>query len=330
MNRRDFLKKSSYTAAAAMLASRGLSLAKAQGDQTYYMVSFLSGISFWKDAFRGMQDAAEYLGVEAIYQGEEEYDVTGEVRVLEEVIGTGPDGVLVTVIQADAMLPTIDAAVDSGLPIVTFDSDSPLSKRYSFLGTGNYSAGVIAARYIGPLVGSGKAAVVTVPTQNNLAQRTQGFLDTLAAEYPEVLSGDAFIVDNQNTSEAAASGLSALLQADPDIKGVFSSNAQAAIGAAQALREAGLTESVAHIGFDFDAGTLDLIDSGELGATLAQGTWQMGFWGLLGAYMVRNQHINSVGDWQAAAISPLPPNVDTGVVVINQENSQFWRPLTEL
>jgi ribose transport system substrate-binding protein len=330
VNRRDFLKRSSVAAASAMLASRGLTLAKAQDSQTYYMVTFLSGISFWKDAFRGMQDAAEYLGVEAIYQGEEEYDVTGEVRVLEEVIGTGPDGVLVTVIQADAMQPTIDAAIDSGLPVVTFDSDSPLSKRYSFLGTGNYSAGVMAARYLGPLVGAGQAAVVTVPTQNNLAQRTQGFLDTLAAEYPDVVSGDAFIVDNQNTSEQAASGLAALLQAEPGITGVFSSNAQAAIGAAQAIREAGLSDSIHHIGFDFDAGTLDLIDSGELGATLAQGTWQMGFWGLLFAYMVRNDMIESVEDYVAAGISPLPPNVDTGVVVINQENSQYWRPLTEL
>jgi ribose transport system substrate-binding protein len=330
MNRRDFLKRSSFTAAAGLLAANGINLAKAQGDQTYYMVSFLSGISFWKDAYRGMQDAAAYLGVEAIYQGEEEYDVTGEVRVLDEVIGTGPDGVLVTVIQADALLPSIDAAIDNGLALSTFDSDSPLSKRFQFLGTGNYSAGVMAARYIGPLVQSGKAAVVTVPTQNNLAQRTQGFLDTLAAEYPDVLSGDAFIVDNQNTSEAAASGLSALLVAEPDIKVVFISNAQAAIGAAQAIREAGLSDQIQHIGFDFDAGTLDLIDSGELGATLAQGTWQMGFWGLLGLYMVRNQNIKSVDDYKAAGISPLPPNVDTGVVVINRENSQFWRPLTEL
>jgi ribose transport system substrate-binding protein len=330
MNRRDFLKRSSITAAAGLLAANGISMAKAQGDQTYYMVSFLSGISFWKDAYRGMQDAAAYLGVEAIYQGEEEYDVTGEVRVLEEVLGTGPAGVLVTVIQADALLPTIDTAIDGGTPVVTFDSDSPLSKRYQFLGTGNYSAGVMAARYIGPLVQSGKAAVVTVPTQNNLAQRTQGFLDTLAAEYPDVVSGDSFIVDNQNTSEAAASGLAALLVAEPDIKGVFSSNAQAAIGAAQAIREAGLSDQIQHIGFDFDAGTLDLIDSGELGATLAQGTWQMGFWGLLGAYMVRNQNIKSVDDYKAAGISPLPPNVDTGVVVINKENSKFWRPLTEL
>jgi ribose transport system substrate-binding protein len=330
MNRRDFLKRGGIASAAAMLAANGVNLAKAQDAQTYYMVSFLSGISFWKDAYRGMQDAAEWLGVEAIYTGEEEFDVTGEVRVLEEVIGTEPDGVLVTVIQADALQPTIDSAIDSGLPVVTFDSDSPLSKRHSFLGTGNYASGVMAARYIGPLAAGGQAAVITVPSQNNLALRTQGFIDTINAEFPDVVTGDTFIVDNQNASETAASGLAALLQAEPGIKGVFSSNAQAAIGAASALREAGMTESVAHIGFDFDAGTLDLIDSGELGATLAQGTWQMGFWGLTFAYMVRNGFIKSIDDYVAAGISPLPPNVDTGVVVINQTNSQFWRPLTEL
>jgi ribose transport system substrate-binding protein len=325
VNRRDFLKRSSVVAASGLLATRGLSLARAQDSQTYYMVSFLSGISYWADAFRGMQDAAEYLGVEAVYTGTPEYDTTAEVRVLEETIGQEPAGVVLTVIQADALQPTIDAAIDSGLPLVTFDADSPLSKRYSFLGTGNYYAGVVAARYIGPLVQSGKAAVVTVPSQNNLAQRTQGFIDTLAAEFPDVISGDQFIVDNQNTSEQAATGLSALLQAEADIKGVFSSNAQAAIGAAQALREAGMSEQVAHIGFDFDEGTLDLIDSGQLGATLAQGTWQMGFWGLMYAYMVRNAKIESVSDWKAAGISPLPPNVDTGVVVINKDNSKFWR-----
>jgi ribose transport system substrate-binding protein len=325
MNRRDFLKKSSAATAAAFMAAQGFNLAKAQDAQTYYMVSFLSGISYWADAFRGMQAAAEFLGVEAVYTGTPEYDITGEVRVLEETLGLEPDGVVLTVIQAEALQPTIDTAIDNGIPLVTFDADSPLSKRYAFLGTGNYAAGVMAARYIGGLADGGKAAVVTVPTQNNLAQRTQGFLDTLAAEYPNIESGDQFIVDNQNTSEQAASGLSALLQAEPDITGVFSSNAQAAIGAASALREAGLSDSVHHIGFDFDEGTLDLIDSGQLGATLAQGTWQMGYWGLMFVYMVRNGLIESVSDWQAAGISPLPPNVDTGVVVINQSNSQFWR-----
>lgn len=325
MNRRSFLRNSAFTAAAGLLASRGVNLAKAQDTQTYYMVSFLSGISYWVDAFRGMQDAAEFLGVEAVYTGTPEYDITAEVRVLEETIGLQPDGIVLTVMQAEGLQPTIDTAIDGGLPLVTFDADSPLSKRYAFLGTGNYYAGVVAARYIGPLAQAGKAAVITVPTQNNLAQRTQGFIDTLAAEYPDVVSGSSYIIDNQNTSEGAASGLSALLQAEPDINGVFSTNAQAAIGAAQALREAGMLEQVHHIGFDFDEGTLDLIDNGQLGATLAQGTWQMGFWGLMFAYMVRNAKIESVSDWKAAGISPLPPTVDTGVVVINKTNSQFWR-----
>jgi ribose transport system substrate-binding protein len=289
------------------------------------MVTFLSGISYWKDAFRGMQDAAEYLGVEVVYSGTEKYDITDEVRVLDETIGQQPDGIVLTVIQADALQPSIDKAIEAGIPLVTFDADSPLSKRYSFLGTGNYQAGVSAARYIGAKVGSGKAAVITVPSQNNLAQRTQGFIDTIKAEFPNITTGDEYIVDNQNTSEAAASGLSALLQAEPDISGVFSSNAQAAIGAAQALREAGVIDKVQHIGFDFDEGTLDLIDNGQLGATLAQGTWQMGFWGLLFAYMVKNGKIESVSDWQSAGISPLPPGVDTGVVVITKDNSKFWR-----
>ncbi len=325
MNRREFLKKSSVAAAAGMLASQGLSLTRAQDSQTYTMVTFLSGISYWKDAYRGMQDAAEYLGVATEYTGPTEYDITAEVSALDATIGQQPDGIVLTVIQADALQPSIDNAIAGGLPLVTFDADSPLSKRYSFLGTGNYSAGVMAARYVGAKAGGGKAAVITVPSQNNLAQRTQGFIDTIKAEFPNITTGTEYIVDNQNTSEGAASGLAALLQAEPDIKGVFSSNAQAAIGAAQALREAGLSDSVSHIGFDFDEGTLDLIDNGQLGATLAQGTWQMGFWGLLFAYMVRNSKIKSVSDWQAAGISPLPPGVDTGVVVINKDNSKFWR-----
>ncbi|HEX2621603.1 MAG TPA: substrate-binding domain-containing protein, partial [Phototrophicaceae bacterium] len=246
MNRRDFLKASAMTAAAGILAAKGLNPASAQDKQSYTMVTFLSGIDYWKDAYRGMQDAAEYLGVDVTYTGTPDYDLTAEVRVLDETIAQQPDGILLTVMQADGLQPSIDNAIAAGLPLVTFDADSPVSKRYAFLGTGNYYAGVVAARYIGPLIGAGKAAVITVPSQNNLALRTQGFLDTLKAEYPDAVSGDQFIVDNQNTAEGAATGLAALLQAEPDIKGVFSTNASAAVGSAQAIREAGLGDAIQH------------------------------------------------------------------------------------
>ncbi len=323
MKRRDFLKASALASAALTLP--GIKLARAQGDQTYYMITFVSGIDYWKDCFRGMQDAAEFLGVTVEYTGTPENDITAEARVLEEVTGLQPDGILLTVINPDGLRPSIDAAIDAGVHLVTFDADSPLSKRYSFVGTGNYYAGVVAARYLGPLVGEGRVAISSVTAQLNHVQRRQGFIDTLAAEFPNVTTSDDLIVDDQNNSTLAAQGMAAVLQANPDIKGIFATDALGAVGVSQAVREAGLGEQIKIIGFDYDEGTLDLIDSGQLSATLAQGTWQMGFWGMMMLYAVRNGMIKSVSDWQAAAISPLPPNVDTGVVVITAENSQYWR-----
>ncbi|NPV67366.1 MAG: substrate-binding domain-containing protein [Anaerolineae bacterium] len=323
MKRREFLKASSILAASGLLPA--LKTVKAQEKQTYYMVTFVSGIDYWKDCYRGMQDAAEFLGVEAIYTGTPENDIIAETRVFEEVAGQQPDGILPTIANPDAFIAPINAAIEAGIPVVCFDADSPLSKRYSFVGTGNYYAGVVAARWLAPLVGSGKVAISSVTAQLNHVQRRQGFIDTLAAEFPDVVTSDDLIIDDQNNSTIAAQQMSSLLQANPDIKGVFATDALGAVGVGQAVREAGLSGQIKIIGFDYDEGTLDLIDSGELSATLAQGTWQMGFWGLMMLYMVRNGFIKSVSDWKAAGISPLPPNVDTGVVVITAENSQYWR-----
>ncbi len=323
MKRRDFLKASATAAALATIP--GIKRAKAQEDQTYYMVTFVSGIDYWKDCFRGMQDAAEFLGVAVEYTGTPENDITAEVRVFEEVAGQNPDGILATIINPDAFIEPINNAIDGGLPVVCFDADSPLSKRYSFVGTGNYYAGVVAARYLGPQIGEGKVAISSVTAQLNHVQRRQGFIETLAAEFPGVVTSDDLIIDDQNNSTVAAEKMSALLIAEPDIKGIFATDALGAVGVGQAVREAGLSGQIPIIGFDYDEGTLDLIDSGELTATLAQGTWQMGFWGMMFLYAVRNGLIASVSDWQAAGISPLPPNVDTGVVVITAENSQYWR-----
>jgi len=324
MKRRDFMKASGMLAAAG-LTLPALKAARGQENQTYYMVTFVSGIDYWKDCYRGMQDAAEYLGVEAVYTGAPEYDITAEVRVFEEVAGQQPDGILATIINPDAFIAPINNAIDSGVHVVTFDADSPLSKRYSFIGTGNYYAGVVAARWLGPLVGDGPIAIDSVPTQLNHVQRRAGFLDTLAAEFPNVATSDDLIVDNEGSSTVAASKMAGLLQGNPDVTGIFATSAQGGVGVAQAVRESGLSDQISVIAFDYDEGTLDLIDSGQLNATLAQGTWQMGFWGMLFLYMTRNGMIKSVSDWQAAGIAPLPPGVDTGVVVITAENSQYWR-----
>ena len=325
MDRRQFLKQSGVAAAAVAggLTMPGLARKVQAQDESYFMVTFVSGIDYWKDCFRGMEDAAAEFGVSATYTGTPENDITAQARVLDEVVGQNPAGILLTCSNPDGLLASINAAIDAGIPLVTFDADSPQSKRYSFVGTGNYYAGVVAARYLGPLVGSGQVAISSVAAQLNHVQRRQGFIDTLAAEFPDVTTDDSLIIDDQNNATVAAQGIAGILQAVPDIKGIFATDATGGVGVAQAVREAGLEIPI--IAFDYDEGTLDLIDSGQLSATLAQGTWQMGYWGMQMIKAVVDNKIKSVSDWRAAAISPLPPNVDTGVVVITAENSQYWR-----
>ena len=93
----------------------------AHPDQTYYMVTFLSGYSFWTECWRGFQDAAALLGVEAKYGGTTEYDVNSAVTSLEQIIALKPTGMAVTAMDADAYKDPINNAIASGIPIVTFE-----------------------------------------------------------------------------------------------------------------------------------------------------------------------------------------------------------------
>jgi len=325
MDRRDFLKTGGAAAAAVI---GGLTLPSAASrvqaqDENYTMVTFVSGIDYWRDCYRGMEDAAAEYGVSTVYTGTPENDITAQVRVLDEVIGQNPSGILLTCLNPDGLLASINNAIDAGIPVVTFDADSPQSKRYSFVGTGNYYAGVVAARYLAPIVGEGQVAISSVAAQLNHVERRRGFIETLAAEFPNVTTDDSLIVDGQNNATIAAQGISGVLQANPDVQGIFVTDATGAVGVAGAVRESGLDLPI--VGFDYDEGTLDLIDGGQLNATLAQGTWQMGYWGMQMLKAIVDNEINSVSDWRAAGISPLLPSVDTGVVVITADNSEFWR-----
>ena len=118
---------------------------------------------------------------------------------------------------------------------MTFDADSPLSKRYCYLGTGNYNAGAMAARYLAELIGGkGEVAVSTVTGQLNHEERKTGFVETLAREYPNV---KVVSVGNDNNDQTRAAVLvSGFLQAYPNLKGVFCTDALGGVGAATAVR----------------------------------------------------------------------------------------------
>lgn len=294
-------------------------------DQTYYMVTFLSGYSFWKECWRGYQDAAKLFGVNAKYGGSTEYDVNQAVTSLQQIIALKPTAMAVTAMDADAYVDPINQAVEAGIPVVTFDSDSPDSKRTTFLGTSNYAAGATAADYIADKLGEkGRVACLTRTGQSNINERIEGFTETIKNKYPNIEV--AQVVDAGNDENEAASNLSSLLSKDSNIDYVFAALQQAVLGTETALSEAGLTGKVKIVGFDTDETTLDSIDSGSVEATVSQSPYCEGFWSLIYDYMLANPEcISSTDDWETKGFPSLPASGDSGSVVVTKENSDMFR-----
>lgn len=291
-----------------------------QGDigEQYVMVTFQAGIDYWKPALKGFEDAAEALNVSVDYRGSTQYDVHEQMTVLEQVIARKPAGIALTAMEPKALTASINKAVDAGIPVVLFDSGVDDSKAYSFLGTDNYQAGVTAAHEFAKLLSEeGEVAVVTLPHQKNHQERVQGFQDTIRTEYPKmrvatIKDGKGDVVVSREVSKAA-------IRDYPDLRGIFITEAVGGVGVGEAVVEEGKLGSVKIISFDTDKGTLDMIQDGIISATLAQGTWNMGYWSLQFLFHLHHGLVQSNAS-AGGNERLLPPVVDTGVTVVTRAN----------
>ncbi|PQQ65940.1 substrate-binding domain-containing protein [Acetivibrio saccincola] len=278
----------------------------------YFMVTFLSGIDYWKYCFEGFEDAAKNIGVTAKYTGQTDTDVAGQVAVLEQVIAQNPKGIAVTAVNTTALADTIDSAIEKGISVVCFDSDSPTSKRSAYLGTGNYVAGQKSAEFLVPLVDyKGKIAVLYTVGAENSESRVQGFEDWCKENAPEV---SLVKVNNAGDTTVGADNLAAALQANDDIVGVFCVDGVAGTAGPTAVAES--KKDIRVLAFDVDVTVLDKVKSGEIDGTVAQGMYNMGYWSMMMLYT----EANGLSD------KALPENLDTGVVIVTKENVDEYYP----
>lgn len=286
--------------------------------ENYVMVTFQSGMEYWKNILKGFEDGGDALGVSVDYRGSTQYDVKEQITVLEQVIAKKPAGIALSAIDSRALTSTINKAVDAGIPVVLFDADAPDSKAYSFLATNNYDAGAAAADQMALILGrEGEVGIITQPGQQNHDDRMSGFRDTIAAKYPAMSVVD--VKEGKGDTMIAKNGASEMLKKHPALKGIFATEASGGAGAADAVIAANKTGKVKIIGFDTNKATLDRISDGTISATIAQGTWNMGYWSL--QYLFHLHHGLTVpAPTLGNDVSPLPPRVDTGVTIVTREN----------
>ena len=296
--------------------------APAGSDQVYFEVNALVNLPYFIDHRLGLEYAGHALGVKTKYVGPVEYDMTAMINSFEQAIAEKPAGIN-TVGFDPALKPSIDAAVDAGIPVVTLDAEVYGSKRYTFLGTGNYNAGRVGAKTLAEaLGGKGKVALITKVGQSNLEERLNGYKDEFAANFPGI--SVVQVIDDQSDSAKAADGLKAVLQREPALAGVGCVEAAGGVGAATAVKELDMVGKVQIVSMDRDDGTLKFIEDKVIYASVAQKTALMTFYGTMLMQGLKNNPVPIVADNKAASIIPLPQAVDTGVVVIKSDNAKFF------
>ena len=88
-----------------------------------------------------MKRAKELGNIECTYRGPVEHEPASQVQIIQDLITQGVDGLAISVPDAAAAVGVIKQARDAGIPVITFDADSPKSARQAYVGTDNKEMG---------------------------------------------------------------------------------------------------------------------------------------------------------------------------------------------
>jgi ribose transport system substrate-binding protein len=141
------------------------------------------------------EEKAKELGVELIWTASQKADAAEQVSVIESLIQKKVDAIGISVNDPTALKDVIDKAVEAGIVVSTWDSDSPDSKRLFYLGTDNYGGGFKCGEIMkGLLPDGGKVAILTgVIGAFNLEERIRGFKEATKdtkIEVVDILAGE--------------------------------------------------------------------------------------------------------------------------------------------
>lgn len=198
----------------------------------------------WKTIHAGAIKAAEELGnVELIWQGpQKEDDRNQQIQLVQNAVAAGVDGLVLAPLDAKALVEPVEQAIDRGIPVVIIDSALQSDRIASYVATDNYHGGVLAAQRLGTLLnGSGKIIMLRYMVGSASTQeREQGFLDTIAKEFPGItfLEKEQYGGATADTAQRASQNL--ITRYGPQVDGIFCPNESSTLGMLRVLEGSGL------------------------------------------------------------------------------------------
>jgi ribose transport system substrate-binding protein len=259
------------------------------------------------------RQAQEFGDVEVLWNAPASADQLKQKEILESYITQRVDGIAISSLNGEFLADTINRAIDAGIPVTTWDSDAPTSKRIAFYGVDDLASGrIMGEQAITLLNGKGKVALITSLGAANLQNRLQGVKDALAkAPGIEVVETYDIKEDAIRCAEIIATGSRRYpeLAAWVSVGGwpVFTRNALASVDPSKTKV----------ISFDTIAPALDLLRENKVQVLLGQKYFG---WGSESVKLLRDIRNGN---------RPASPIIDSGVDVVTRDNvdqyEQQWK-----
>ena len=226
--------------------------------------------------FAADEIAKEGIKINVVWDQPPQADVADQNQRIEANIGKHPDGLAVACLDQATNVQLLNEAKEAGLNVMTFNSFC--DEKFPFVGQKNsYQDGFDLGEYLAEhLGGKGKVGILAGSlTATDHVERIKGFKKALES-HPDMQI--VFEQPDNDVLEDAVSLTENALQANPDIAGFFGSNASNPIGAARAIKNAGLSGKVAVVGMDDLPEAVDFVCDGTITALKAQRQWDIGYW----------------------------------------------------
>jgi len=191
---------------------------------TFGLVAKSQSNPVFQAARTGAEQAAKDLGaknglsIRIDWRTPNDEDAQKQAEAIEQLVLAGADGIAVSCSDANKLTDAINSAVKNGVPVATFDSDAPASKRFVTFGVDDFKCGEQVMEELAKVMNGKGIVAILAGNQNapNLQKRVAGAKDA-AKKYPGITIRDTYY--HKETPQDAAARVEQVMQANPDITG---------------------------------------------------------------------------------------------------------------
>lgn len=271
---------------------------------------------FWSVVQNGVAQAGKDMGVNVQYQAPPTFDMVAMSQLIDAAVATNPDGLVVSIPDADALSASITAAVEAGIPVISMNSGSDVAAELGILthvGQTEYEAGFGGGKRMAD-AGVTNAICVNQEVGNAaLDLRCQGFTDALAETGGTVETIAVDLADPTGSQQR----ISAAITADDSINGILTLGPTGAAPALAALTDGGQLGTIPLATFDLSPEVLDAIEAGDMLFAIDQQQYLQGYLPVV-LLTLYNTNLNTIAN----------PVLMTGPGFVTQENAARIKELS--